>query len=97
MERLRLEEATAAAATSGPAGASDIDTDDEVGEEAEYEAWKGRELARIATDREEREKEAREAAERERLKTMTEEERRQWSARIQRCRLRKPGAGIDLG
>jgi len=78
LHKLELERAAAAAAVAGPAGADDIDTDDEAGEEAEYEAWKLRELARIAADREEREREAREAAERERLKTMNEEERRQW-------------------
>lgn len=73
-----MDEATAAAGNAGPVGASDIDTDDELGEEAEYEAWKNRELGRIGRDREEREKEARETAERERLKNMTDEERRQW-------------------
>ncbi len=50
----------------------------QVNEEGEYEAWKARELGRIARDREEKEREAREAEERERLKNMTEEERRQW-------------------
>lgn len=47
-------------------------------EEAEYEAWKDREMARIARDREEKRREAAEAEERERLKHMTDEERRQW-------------------
>ena len=47
-------------------------------EEADIEAWKGREMARIARDREEKRREAAEAEERERLKHMTEDERRQW-------------------
>lgn len=47
-------------------------------EEGEYEAWKARELRRIARHREEKEREAREAEQHERLKHMTDEERRQW-------------------
>ena len=89
LHKLELERAAAEAAVAGPVGADDIDTDDEAGEEAEYEAWKLRELARIAADREEREREAREAAERERLKTMTEEERRQWERENPKVRPRR--------
>ena len=51
---------------------------EEEGQTREYNAWEQRERARVATDRAEREKEAREAGERERLKNMSEEERRQW-------------------
>lgn len=47
-------------------------------EEGEYEAWKGREMGRIARDREEKRREAAEAELRERLKHMTDDERRQW-------------------
>lgn len=93
VERLRLDEATAAAGTAGPAGASDIDTDDEAAEEAEYDSWKARELARIGSEREEREKEARELAERERLKTMTDEERRQWERENPKVSARVKGSG----
>ena len=88
MERLRLDEATAAAVNAGPVGASDIDTDDEAGEEAEYESWKARELTRIGSEREDREREARELEERERLKTMTDEERRQWERENPKVRCR---------
>lgn len=55
---------------------NDVDTDDE-NDEVEYEAWKLRELKRIKRDREEREQVERERLETERLRNMTEEERRQ--------------------
>ena len=45
-------------------------------EETEYEAWKLRELKRSKRDREEREAEERERRELERIRNMTEEERR---------------------
>ncbi len=45
-------------------------------EEAEYESWKLRELKRIKRDREEREAEERNRQEIERVRNMTEEERR---------------------
>ncbi|XP_051160025.1 microfibrillar-associated protein 1 [Leptopilina boulardi] len=54
----------------------DVCTDDE-NDEAEYEAWKLRELKRIKRDREEREQMEKERLEVEQLRTMTEEERRQ--------------------
>ncbi|XP_037087060.1 microfibrillar-associated protein 1-like [Pollicipes pollicipes] len=52
-----------------------IDTDDE-NDEADYELWKLRELKRIKRDKEEREALERERLELERLRNMTEEERR---------------------
>ena len=52
-----------------------INTDDE-NEEVEYEAWKLRELKRLKRDRDEKEEREREQAEVERLRNMTEEERR---------------------
>lgn len=52
-----------------------LNTDDENDEE-EYEAWKVRELKRIKRDREEREAMEKEKAEIERMRNMTEEERR---------------------
>ncbi|XP_068131373.1 microfibrillar-associated protein 1 [Hyperolius riggenbachi] len=52
-----------------------LNTDDENDEE-EYEAWKVRELKRIKRDREEREAMEKEKAEIDRMRNMTEEERR---------------------
>ncbi|KAG8224536.1 hypothetical protein J437_LFUL004227 [Ladona fulva] len=59
------------------ASLADVDTDDGADEEAEYEAWKLRELKRIKRDRDEREQMEKERLEVERLRNMTEEERRQ--------------------
>ncbi|XP_066253414.1 microfibrillar-associated protein 1 [Euwallacea similis] len=54
---------------------NDICTDDE-NDEVEYEAWKLRELKRVKRDREEREALEKEKMEIEKLRNMTEEERR---------------------
>ena len=61
---------------SDPQGLNEINTDDEH-EELEYEAWKLRELKRMKRDREEKETLEKEQAEAERLRNMTEDERRQ--------------------
>ncbi|KAJ6635088.1 Microfibrillar-associated protein 1 [Pseudolycoriella hygida] len=54
----------------------DVCTDDE-NDEVEYEAWKLRELKRIKRDREEKEQAEREKVEVDRMRNLTEEERRQ--------------------
>ncbi|KAJ3694970.1 hypothetical protein LUZ60_000347 [Juncus effusus] len=59
----------------------DVDADDELNAAEEYEAWKVRELARIKRDREDREARAKERREIEKVRNMTEEERREWERR----------------
>lgn len=52
--------------------------EEEEAQQREFAAWEQRERARIARDRAESEREAKEAGERERLRNMSEEDRRQW-------------------
>ncbi|EPS60833.1 hypothetical protein M569_13968 [Genlisea aurea] len=63
------------------ANIADIDTDDDVNEADEYEAWKAREIARIKRDRDDRDAVLKEREEIEKVRNMTEEERREWERR----------------
>ncbi|EFX00481.1 microfibrillar-associated protein [Grosmannia clavigera kw1407] len=67
--------AAAAAAGDGDEVVGDVNTDDDVNPEAEYAAWKLRELKRIKRQREQIEERERELAEIERRRNLTEEER----------------------
>lgn len=67
--------AAKAASLGGEAQLNDVDTDTD-NDEADYEAWKLRELRRVRRDREERENVDKERIEIERLRGLTEEERR---------------------
>ncbi|KAF5205265.1 Microfibrillar-associated protein-like protein [Thalictrum thalictroides] len=63
------------------ANIADVDTDDELNEAEEYEAWKVREIARIKRDRDDREALIKEREEIDKVRNMTTEERMVWEAR----------------
>lgn len=60
---------------------ADVDTSDEVNEAEEYEAWKVRKISRINRDREDREAMLKKEEEIERVRNMSEEERREWESK----------------
>lgn len=72
---IRKEQQVTANKENNEPNLTDVCTDDE-NDEVEYEAWKLRELKRIKRDREERENLEKERSEIERMRNMTEEERR---------------------
>lgn len=74
-EAIHLEEEQANARDDETMLLESVDTDDDDDDEAEFEAWRGRELGRIRRWHAEREEERRKAEEAERLRNMTEEER----------------------
>lgn len=77
VEEIKKEEEIAKNAEAEGDG-GDVDTDDELNEAEEYEAWKAREIARIKRDRDQREAIIKEREEVEKLRNMTEDERREW-------------------
>ncbi|KAK9682124.1 hypothetical protein RND81_10G052400 [Saponaria officinalis] len=78
VEKIREEHEIIKSMNENEADTGDVDTDDEVNEAEEYEGWKAREIARIKRDREDREAMLKEKEEIERVRNMTEEERREW-------------------
>ncbi|KAI5755679.1 hypothetical protein M8J77_018854 [Diaphorina citri] len=74
-DEVRAEDAKNRIKNGEEARLEDVNTDDE-NDEIEYEAWKLRELKRLKRDREEREAIEKERIEVERMRNMTEEERR---------------------
>ncbi|CAI5493470.1 unnamed protein product [Closterium sp. Naga37s-1] len=80
-EQQRAEDGGGAEGDGAGAAAEDVETDDEMDAEEEFERWRAREKARVRREREERDAVAREKEERERISRMTEEERREWERR----------------
>ncbi|KAK9713449.1 hypothetical protein RND81_06G027800 [Saponaria officinalis] len=78
VEKIREEHEVIKSMNENEADTGDVDTDDEVNEAEEYEGWKAREIARIKCDREDREAMLKEKEEIERVRNMTEEEKREW-------------------
>ncbi|KAL9239899.1 hypothetical protein vseg_014175 [Gypsophila vaccaria] len=78
VEKIREEYEIMKSMNENEAEVEEVDTDDEVNEAEEYEEWKAREIARIKRDREDRDAMLKEKEEIERVRNMTDEERREW-------------------
>lgn len=76
-ETMKKREAEALEATSGAFDPKSVDDTDDLDEAAEFQAWKLRELLRMKRDRTEREAREREQIELERIRNLTEEERKE--------------------
>ncbi|KAK1264315.1 hypothetical protein QJS04_geneDACA009456 [Acorus gramineus] len=81
VEEIRKDEEIRRNLEAEDGDAGEVDTDDEANEAEEYEAWKAREMGRIKREREDREARLREREEVEKVRAMTEEERREWERR----------------
>ncbi|XP_074281033.1 uncharacterized protein LOC141605977 [Silene latifolia] len=78
VEKIREDYEIQKSLIENEADIGDVDTDDEANEAEEYESWKAREIARIKRDREDRDAMIKEKEEIEKVRNMTEEERREW-------------------
>ncbi|CAH8359609.1 unnamed protein product [Eruca vesicaria subsp. sativa] len=80
VEEVRKDEERRKNIVQEEANLGDVDTDDETNEAEEYEAWKTRELARIKGDKDARGAMLREKEEVDKLRNMTEQERKEWES-----------------
>ncbi|KAG2298378.1 hypothetical protein Bca52824_034850 [Brassica carinata] len=78
VEEIRKDEERRKNVILEEANRGDVDTDDEANEAEEYEAWKTRELGRIKREKDARGAMSKEKEEVDKLRNMTEEERKEW-------------------
>ncbi|KAL0885479.1 hypothetical protein Bca101_009461 [Brassica carinata] len=78
VEEIRKDEERRKNVILEEANRGDVDTDDEANEAEEYEAWKTRELGRIKGEKDARGAMSKEKEEVDKLRNMTEEERKEW-------------------
>lgn len=80
VEEVRKDEERRKNVLQEEANLGDVDTDDEANEAEEYEAWKTRELGRIKRDKDARVAMTKEKEEVDKLRNMTEQERKEWES-----------------